>query len=332
MIRVTGTRRLTLGACVAALGATALSAPMSASSDSEPPSPIRLAQAPAAKSTGQSAAAPRVAHDVIARVGDIEVTADDLRAYIAGFSAQEQAVFAKDPALLAQAVRQLLTNRLVLEELVAKKWDQQPNVTAQLERIREKAVVELYLQAASTPATTYPSEEELQKTFDANRSALVAPREFQLRQIFVAAPKNADKAADAKAKERLDEIQRRLKTPGADFVAVASSGNDASNGGDLGWLAEGQIRPEISAQVMGLAKNAVSEPIRLDDGWHIIKLVDTKPAHALTLPEVRDQLVQQMRAERAASLRRAFLAQLLKQRPPVINEIALSTLFDTSRK
>lgn len=290
-----------------------------------------VSRAPVAQAQSSAATAGAAkSTEVVARVGGAEVSADELRNFIAGFSLQEQAAFAKDTALLSQAVRQLLVNRLVLDEAVQKKWDQQPGVAAQLGRVRDKALAELYLQSVSTPPGSYPGEEELQKTYDANRGVLIAPRQYQLRQIFVAEPKGGDKAAQTKAKERVDEILRKLKD--ADFVAVASSGNDAPNGGDLGWVAESQLRPEISGHVTGLAKNSVTDPIRLDDGWHIIKLLDTKPAHPLTLAEVRDQLVQQMRSERAASARRAYLAQLLKQHPPVINELALSKLFDGARK
>ncbi|XSC43004.1 hypothetical protein ACF1BQ_033530 [Bradyrhizobium sp. RDT10] len=66
--------------------------------------------------------------------------------------------------------------------------------------MRESALVEIYLQSVSTPADSYPGEEDLQKVYEANRSALLVPRQFQLAQIFVAAPKESDKAAEDKAK------------------------------------------------------------------------------------------------------------------------------------
>ncbi|MGO4712930.1 peptidylprolyl isomerase [Bradyrhizobium sp. 2TAF24] len=295
------------------------------------PAPQPVAAAPQAPAATQGLASSRAAasDDVVAKVGSTNVTADELRAYVAALGPREQTAFAKDPALLSQAVRMLLANRLVLQELQAKKWDQQPTVAAQLERVRENAMVELYLQSVSTPPANFPSEDELQKVYDANRAALLMPRQFQLAQIFIAAPKDADKATEDKAKQELDEALRKLKAPGADFMAVARTETDT---GDLGWLAETQIRPEIRSQVMGLAKNAVSEPIRLDDGWHILKLVDTKASYTRTLPEVREQLVQQIRAERANLMRRAYLAELQKQHPPVLNELALSNLFEASRK
>jgi len=269
--------------------------------------------------------------DVIARVGNANISAEELRAYVGALGAQDQAALAKDPALLSQAVRMLLANRLVLQEVVAKKWDQQPNVAAQLDRVRENALVEIYLQSVSRPPAGFPSEEDLQKVYDANRGALLMPRQFQLAQIFIASPKDADKATEDKAKKNLDEIQGKLKAPGADFAAIARAASE-KDGGDLGWVAENQIRPEIKAQVMGLVKNGVSEAIRLDDGWHILKLLDTKAAYTRTLPEVREQLVQQIRTERATVMRRAYLAELLKRHPPILNELALSNLLDSSRK
>jgi parvulin-like peptidyl-prolyl isomerase len=288
-------------------------------------------QAPAAPTTqGMASAKATASGDIVGRVGDINVSVDEIRGYVASLGGRERDALTQQPALLNQAVRALLANRLVLQEVKAKKWDQQANVAAQLDRVRDSALVELYLQAASTPPASFPSDDELQKVYDANRAAFLMPRQFQLAQIFVAAPKDTDKATDDKAKAGLEDIQRKLKA-GADFAALATEGG-APNGGNLGWLAENQVRPEIRTQVMGLAKSATSEPIRLDDGWHILKLVDTKASYTRTLPEVHDQLVQEMRAERAKMLRQAYLGELLKQHPPVLNELALSALIDKSSK
>jgi peptidylprolyl isomerase len=324
---------------VAPVAASAQSpAPRAAQAPAKPkaqPQPQAAAQAQAAATPAPAAAAtkPAAVENVIARVGDTNISADDLRSYVAALGPREQAALSKDPAMLSQAVRLLLANRLVLQEVVAKKWDQQPSVAAQLDRMREGAMVELYLQSVSTPPGSFPSDDDLQKVYDANRAAFLMPRQFQLSQIFIAAPKEGDKAAEDKAKQELDDTLRKLKAPAADFAAIArGDGNAAKDGGDLGWVAENQIRAEIRSQVMGLARNSVSEPIKLDDGWHIIKLVDTKASYTRTLPEVRDQLVQQIRSERSTMMRRAYLAELLKQHPPVLNELALSSLLDASKK
>jgi parvulin-like peptidyl-prolyl isomerase len=306
------------------------------------PKPVAPAPAPpSAPGTTQGAATARsgagagagAGDDVIARVGTTNISAAQIRAYVASLGPRERAAFGQDPNLLGQAVRLMLANRLVLQEVAARKWDQQAAVAEQLERVRENAVVELYLQQVSTPPANFPSDDDLQKVYDANRAAFLMPRQFELAQIFVAAAKDADKAAEDKARKAVEDIQRRLKAPGADFAALADETSEArageKNGGALGWLAESQIRPEIRTQIMALAKGAVSEPLRLDDGWHILKLLDTKAAYTRTLPEVREPLIQQIRSERATALRRGYIAELLKQNPPVINELALSGLIGT---
>ncbi len=174
------------------------------------------------------------------------------------------------------------------------------------------------------PPEGFPSDDDVQKVYDANRASLVVPRQYQLSQIFIAAAKDADKATDDKARKKLEDIQKKLKAPGADFAAIGSAESDTPGSSDLGWLPESQIVPEIRAQVAGLAKGTISEPVRLDDGWHILKLIDTKASYTRPLSEVHDQLVQQMRAERATAIRRGYIAELLKQHPPAINELALS--------
>jgi peptidylprolyl isomerase len=326
-----------------ALMATALAGLPLAAIAQTPPAPQRPAQAvakpkPAApvaapQPTGatQGAAPAKSGDDVIARVGSTNISADQIRAYVASLGPRERAAFVQDPSLLSQAVRLMLANRLVLQEVVTKKWDQQPSISEQLDRVRESAVVELYLQQVSNPPASFPSDDDLQKVYDANRASFLMPRQFELAQIFVPVAKDADKATEDKAKKAVEELQRKLKAPGGDFAVLANETSEArngeKNGGALGWLAEPQIRPEIRSQVMELAKNAIAEPIKLDDGWHIIKLLDTKASYTRTLPEVREVLVQQMRSERAALLRRAYIAELLKQNPPVINELALSSLL-----
>jgi peptidylprolyl isomerase len=305
--------------------------------------PPQVAQAPARPtvaaapgSTSGLASGNKSSGEVVARVGKIEFTADDIKAQIAGLGAREQNALSQNPNLLSQTVRLLLANQLVLQQAEEKKFDQTPAVAAQLQRARDAALTELYLQSVSTPPAGFPSDEEVQRIYDANRGSLLVPRQFQIAQILIAMPKGSDKATEDKARKKLDDVAKKAKAPGADFAAIARSESDdkaaAGGGGEVGWLLENQLPAGVRAQVVGLPKGAVSEPLQLDDGWHIIKLIDTKASYTATLPEVRDQLIQQMRNERAAALRRAFIADLVNKNPPILNEFALSKLIETPPK
>jgi peptidylprolyl isomerase len=275
------------------------------------------------------------AADAVARIGGTDVSTEELRSYIASLDPQEQAALAKDPALLTQTVRAYLTRQAVLREAGAKKWDQQLTVKAQLERVREQALVELYLQTVSRPADGYPTDAQVQAAYDANKSLFQIPRQFRVAQIFAAAAQGADQESQEKARKRIEEAAKKVKQKPAEFADVARGASDekdaAQRGGEIGWLTEAQIVPGIRATVTGLAKEAISEPVRLDDGWHLIKLLDTRPASVRPLAEVREKLVAQLRAEQAKANRQAYLAKLLEQNPPAINELALARLLAKAR-
>lgn len=298
------------------------------------PQPARPAPAAAAPARAPAAEeAPAVKRgEVIARVGDSDVTAEEVRATIQLLDGRQQSAMARDPALLSQTVRAILANRLVLKEAAAKKWEQQPTVIAQLARARESLIVESYLQSVTAPPDSFPSEAEIKGVYEANASALLVPRRFRLAQIVVSVAKDADKATEDTARKKLDEVIKKVKQAGADFGAIARSASEetasAEKEGEIGWVTEPDIRTEIRGQVTGLPKSGITDPIRLEDGWHVLKLLDTEAAHTRPLAEVKDALVQRMRAERIEANRRAYVAELLKQSPPVVNEIALSKLLE----
>jgi parvulin-like peptidyl-prolyl isomerase len=269
---------------------------------------------------------------VIARVGNTDVTADDLRAAIENLDASTQAAAARDPATLSQVVRAILTQRLILKVALENKWDQDPSVTAALARLRDSAIAQTYLQSVSKPPDSYPSDAELQAAYDANKAQLIMPRQYDLAQIYVKCVKgSADADTTAKAQVKLDGILKALAKPDADFAAIARADSDepdsASNGGELGWLAENRIQPEILSQLGGLKKGSVTKPIRLDDGWHILEVVDVKDAYTPGLAEIRAELIQQMRNERARANSQQYIAKLLDQNPIQLNELNLPKLL-----
>jgi len=266
-----------------------------------------------------------IAADIVGKIGGTEVTATEVRAYVETLPVTDRAALAKDPSLLSQVVRTYLARQAVLKEAQAKKYDQQPQVRAQLDRVRDETLTELYLQSVSRPPDGFPSDSELQAAYQANRKAFEVPRQYQVAQIFVSAARG-DREAEEKGRRKLEEVTRRLKQK-ADFAAVARELSDerdaGARGGEIGWLAEEQIVPGIRATVVALTKGGVSEPVRLDDGWHVLRLLDLRPPTVRSLAEVRETLTAQMRAERARANRQAYLARLLEQNPPAINELTL---------
>jgi parvulin-like peptidyl-prolyl isomerase len=265
---------------------------------------------------------------VLARVGGTELKADELRASIANLDANTRSALSKDPALLNQVVRAMLVQRLVLQQALAKQWEQRPEVIAQVEQARQNSIVESYLDSVSVPPKDFPSEAEVLKAYESSKPALLVPRQYRLAQIYIELPAGADKAATDKLRARADAVRTKLRHQDADFAAIARTETDekggAERGGEIGWLTEAQIQPEIRPSILTLAKGAISAPIELGDGWHILKTLDVKEAYTPTFDAVRTQLAQQLRAQRAKADRQGYVAALLKENPVAINELALA--------
>jgi parvulin-like peptidyl-prolyl isomerase len=276
------------------------------------------------------------ADGIIARIGDLQVSASDVKASLAALGAKDGTAIRNDPALLNQVVRSLLVQRILLREAEAGGHDKKPEVAAQLARAREVALTESYLQSIATPPETYPNETELKASYEAARPSIGVPKSWRLAQIFISLPKDADKAAADKAQARLDAVQKALKSSPADFAKLASAHSEeqasASRGGEIGWLAETQIQPGIREKLGSLKTDAISDPIRLDDGWHIVKVLDAREPYTPTLEQIRSQLVTQLRAEKTRENSQAYLAKLLQENPLAINELALDQIAEAQPK
>ncbi len=258
------------------------------------------------------------ADEPLGKLGDLELSEDDLRASLQSLSEGQLASLKADPALLEQVARTTLVQKRVLQEATQKGWPQQPHIAARVERARQSAITESYLESIAEPAKDYPSEEELKVVYTASRDSLRVPRSFRLAQIFI----STDEA-------KLTEVKKMLSDAKADFAEIASHHSQevmsASRGGEIGWLTEAQIEPDLLPTIASLKLNEVSQPVKLKDGWHILKLLDARAAHTPTLEQARTQLVKQMRQEKLRLNSQAYLADLVRRHPLLINTAALKT-------
>ena len=123
-------------------------------------------------------------------------------------------------------------------------------------------------------------------------------REYHLGHILVSVPEAASPEDVKKGKARAEDILERLRD-GADFESTAiaeSDGQQALEGGDLGWRKTGQLPSFFSDVVDELKTGQISNPIRSPSGFHIIKILDirgdqvhlikqTKARHILLRPD-----------------------------------------------
>jgi peptidylprolyl isomerase len=271
-------------------------------------------------------ASPLQADDaVVAKIGDREVTAAEVRPYLDGLTAADRTALTADKAALTRFVRSILVNRSVLQDAVEAGWDKKPQTVAGLARLRDQYLVESYLAEVGKVPDDYPSDEEVQKVYAAEKESLQLPRRYRVSQIFIA--DDGDKEATRK---RAQEIADTLKDEPGEFAALAKrNSNDtasAARGGDLGWLAEAEITPEIRTAVADLSKGEISAPVAGRSGFHILLLQDKREAGPAPLDEVKGELANLLRNQRAALNRETHVSTLLQRQPVSVNELALEAL------
>ncbi len=251
---------------------------------------------------------------VIGSIGDYELHESEVLAALGSSGT-------KDGAALNQLVRAMLVQHVILEEALAQKWDVEPSIQPLLKNTRDAAIADSYLKSQCKPPESFPSESELKAAYEANRAALTVPRSFRLAQIFISKEPQA--------------VMKRLKADPATFGQIARELSEekqsASRDGEIGWLTEAQIQPEILAQLPKLALNVLSEPVKLKDGWHILKVLDVREPFTPIFDQVRAELVQRLRAEKTRANMEAYMSKTLQKHPVALNEVALSKLLSASK-
>jgi peptidylprolyl isomerase len=230
-------------------------------------------------------------------------------------------------------VRAELARVAVLNEAKSKKWEERPEVISQIARAIDHTIVNSYLASIATPPADYPSDAEIKSAYDLNRDRFMVPRQYKLDQIYIAVAAGADKKTEDAAEKKAEDLAKKLKAKPGDFVELARANSDhkdsAERGGEMGWAPENQIVPEIRAKIASMTNGEISDPIRTSDGWHIIRMVDTKPAAPRPLAEVKDQLAALLRQRKAQETEQAYLAGLMEKTPVTVNEFALRKIFET---
>ena len=163
----------------------------------------------------------------------------------------------------------------------------------------------LAIDSATLGALVEVNDEALRGYFDGHKSEFVGREERAMRHILVATPPGADEAALAEAMAKISALRDQL-VAGADFAELATANSDdpgsASNGGDLGWVERGIMVPEFEEAAFALERDAISEPVKTDFGYHLIQVTDVRGGTDATFADVRDQVEAAYRKFEAENL------------------------------
>src|SRR5262245_12336528 len=164
---------------------------------------------------------------------------------------------------------------------------------------------------------------DIEKEYNNNIEQYSTPEQVRASHILLKTEGKDEAAVKTKAEELLKQARG-----GADFADLAKKNSEdeasAKNGGDLDYFGKGRMVPEFDAAVFAMQPGQISDLVKTQYGFHIIKLVDKKVATTRPLAEVRQQLSDQLAYQRAQA-QAADLAQKLEgqiKKPADLDSVA----------
>lgn len=134
------------------------------------------------------------------------------------------------------------------------------------------------LQERQVQSRILVSEQDVEQFLATQDAGTANNVEFRIAQILVAVPEAASPAQLDQARERLQQIQDKLAS-GEDFADLAvaySDGQQALDGGDMGWRRTAELPTIFASAVPQLKVGSISEVIRGPSGFHLVKLLDRR--------------------------------------------------------
>jgi peptidyl-prolyl cis-trans isomerase SurA len=211
-----------------------------------------------------------------AKVRGITVTDQDVQQAIRQMKQQGRTVDETNPADMKSAREQLMLLRIVDRE------------------VRSAVMV---------------ADSDMKRYFQEHRDRFALSEEYTLSQILIK-PHSPDDTADAREKVR--EVMTRLKQ-GESFEDLAlrfSDGPNASHGGNLGLVRQGELLPEIERTIATLVPGGISDVIETSEGFHIMRLEDKKPKQFRSFEQVRNEIQGLVFQQKSEDVFQTWLAGL----------------------
>ena len=226
-------------------------------------------------SNSSSEAPASTSEPVIARVNGVDITQGDLALAEEDVGSEMQAV--SPEAKREQLISYLADIIMVTQAADKKNLADNPDFKRRLAFLRNKLLMGYELQQEAKTAVT---DEALHQTYDEAVKSMAGQEEVRARHILV--------ESEDEAKALLEQLKN-----GADFATLAkekSKDPGAAEGGDLGYFTKDQMVPEFADVAFKMYPGQLSNPVKTQFGWHVIKVEDRRTKQPPEFEKVKDQI------------------------------------------
>ena len=181
----------------------------------------------------------------------------------------------------------LIDNQLFAEAADADKLGQGAEFENRLKYLKRRALRELYFEKVIKSSV---SDADARKIYDEQVAKIKPEEEVSARHILV------------ESEEKAKELKEKIKA-GGDFAALAKEHTkdtgSKEDGGNLGYFSHGQMVPQFEEVVFKLNKGDVSDPVKTQFGWHLIKIEDKRFKQPPAFDIVKDRIIQSQLLQKA---------------------------------
>lgn len=154
--------------------------------------------------------------------------------------------------------------------------------------------------------TVEPTDEQLEAFYESNADNYVTDESRNVSHILIEIAEGADEATEEAAKTKAEALYQAISSGERTFEDVAKNDSDdsfaAENDGVIGDVVAGDWGPDFEKTVFALDVNVVSEPVKTESGYEIIRVNSITEAVQRTFEEVKAELAESYQAEQAEKL------------------------------
>lgn len=212
-------------------------------------------------------------------------------------------------------VEEMVDERFLVKEAKKRNIESQEEVREVLEAARKKIIIAKLIEIEVDRKITMEPDEAL-KFYESHRDEFMTPVLLRASHILV--------ATEEEAKAVKKELQG-----GADFEELARSrslDNTSIRGGDVGFFQKGQLIPGFEEAAFNLRKGEISNVVKTQFGFHVIKLTDRAEPSLRDFKLVKGIVEKQIRNEKRAKLFKEFIQKTKGNIKVEIDQQALEAL------
>ena len=160
------------------------------------------------------------------------------------------------------------------------------------------------------PAVT---NQQVEQYYQGHQKDYQVPDEVKVSHILIKVATGADAKTDAAAKQKAQDLLKQIKA-GGDFDALAKANSDdpgsKDQGGELGMIQRGVTVPAFEQAAFALQPGQISDLVKTQFGYHILKVEEKQTAHLKPLEEVKGQILATLTRQQESDQQASYAQQL----------------------